>query len=114
MFEFKTLIVTKRGSRQDDVKFSVHSFPVSSQAEVDAILRHPSIAGWKYGYSVGMSREQMSDLSAIIKLTNKGNEMTTAEMKMRYNELMRIAKGDEYMSMTELDELLALTKKLAK
>lgn len=40
--------------------------------------------------------------------------MTTAEMKMRYNELMRIAKGDEYMSMTELDELLALTKKLAK
>jgi len=57
MFEFKTLIVTKRGSRQDGVKFSVHSFPVSSQADVDAILRHPSIAGWKYGYSVGMSRE---------------------------------------------------------
>ena len=57
MFEFKTLIVTKRGSREDGVKFSVHTFPVSSQEEVDAILRHPSIAGWKYGYSVGMSRE---------------------------------------------------------
>ena len=57
MFEFKRLIVTKRGSYKDGVKFSVHSFPVSSQEEVDAILRHPSIAGWKYGYSVGMSRE---------------------------------------------------------
>lgn len=40
--------------------------------------------------------------------------MTTAEMKIRYNELMRIAKGDEFMSMTEFEELLALTKKLAK
>lgn len=28
----------------------------------------------------------------------------------RYNELMRIAKGDEYMSMAEFDELLALMK----
>lgn len=40
--------------------------------------------------------------------------MTVVEMKMRYNELMRIAKGNEYMSMTEFEELLALTKKLAK
>lgn len=40
--------------------------------------------------------------------------MTTAEMKLRYNELMRIAKGNEYMSMTEFEELLALTKKLKK
>ena len=40
--------------------------------------------------------------------------MTIFEMKSRYNELMRIAKGDEYMSMAELDELLALTKKIAK
>ena len=57
MFEFKTLIVTKRGSRKDGVEFVVSKFPVSSQEQVDAILRHPSIAGWKYGYSVGMSRE---------------------------------------------------------
>lgn len=40
--------------------------------------------------------------------------MTTLEMKARYNELMRIAKGDEYMSMVEFEELLALSKKLAK
>jgi hypothetical protein len=40
--------------------------------------------------------------------------MTTAEMKLRYNELMRIAKGFEFMSMTEFEELLALSKKLGK
>ena len=40
--------------------------------------------------------------------------MTKTEMKIRYNELMRIAKGDEYMSMAEFDELSALIKKLAK
>jgi hypothetical protein len=56
MFEYKMLIVTKRGSRQDGVDFSVHKFEVSSQEQVDAILRHPSIAGWKYGYSIGYSR----------------------------------------------------------
>ena len=28
----------------------------------------------------------------------------------RYNELMRIAKGDEYMSQTEFDELMAIMK----
>ena len=44
----------------------------------------------------------------------KENKMTKNEMKIRYNELMRIAKGDEFMSMTEFEELLALTKKLAK
>ena len=38
----------------------------------------------------------------------------TNEQKGRYNELMRIAKGDEYMSMTEFEELLALSKKLGK
>jgi hypothetical protein len=36
------------------------------------------------------------------------------EQKARYNELMRIAKGDDYMSMAEFDELLALSKKLGK
>jgi hypothetical protein len=40
--------------------------------------------------------------------------MTTLEMKSRYNELMRIAKGDDYMSMVEFEELLALSKKLGK
>lgn len=40
--------------------------------------------------------------------------MTTLEMKMRYKELMWIAKDGDYMSMAELDELLALTKKLGK
>jgi hypothetical protein len=59
MFEFKTLIVTKRGCREDGVKFSVHTFKVSSQEQVNAILAHPSIAGWKYGYSIGYSRESL-------------------------------------------------------
>lgn len=58
MFEFNTVIITKRGSRQDGVSFSVHKFDVSSQEQVDAILRHPSIAGWKYGYSVGYAKMQ--------------------------------------------------------
>jgi hypothetical protein len=39
--------------------------------------------------------------------------MTTAQ-KIRFNELMRIAKGDEYMSMTEFDELLGLYKLVTK
>lgn len=38
----------------------------------------------------------------------------TNEQKGRYNELMRIAKGDEFMSMAEFDELLTLHKKLGK
>lgn len=28
----------------------------------------------------------------------------------RYNELMRIAKGDDFMSQTEFDELMAIMK----
>lgn len=28
----------------------------------------------------------------------------------RYNELMRIAKGDEFMSATEFEELMAIMK----
>lgn len=38
----------------------------------------------------------------------------TNEQKARYNELMRIAKGDDFMSQTEFDELLALFKKIGK
>jgi hypothetical protein len=34
----------------------------------------------------------------------------TAQQKIRYNELMRIAKSDEYMSMAEFDELANLIK----
>lgn len=56
MFEFNTVIITKRGSREDGVSFSVHTFPVSSQAEVDAIRNHPAFAGWKYGISVGLAK----------------------------------------------------------
>lgn len=32
----------------------------------------------------------------------------------RYQELMAIAKSDDYMSMSEFDELLAIVKKGAK
>jgi hypothetical protein len=56
MFEFNTIIVTKRGCREDGVNFSVHKFPASTQAEVDAILSHPSIKGWQYGISVGYAK----------------------------------------------------------
>ena len=34
----------------------------------------------------------------------------TNEQTMRYNELMRIAKGNEYMSIAEFDELYMLMK----
>jgi hypothetical protein len=37
-----------------------------------------------------------------------------ALQKIRYNELMRIAKGNEFMSMTEFEELLGLTKLMMK
>lgn len=40
--------------------------------------------------------------------------MNKLEMQLRYKELMRIAKGNEFMSMTEFEELLALSKKLGK
>lgn len=52
MFEFNTIIITKRGCRADGVKFSVHKFSASTKEEVEAITSHPSIAGWKYGYSL--------------------------------------------------------------
>jgi len=38
----------------------------------------------------------------------------TTQQKLRFNELMRIAKGDEYMSMTEFDELVGLFKLMIK
>ncbi len=63
----------------------------------------------------GVSLPKMSDPPfRLIATREKEKEMTKAEMTIRYNELMRIAKGDEFMSMTEFEELLALTKKLAK
>ena len=38
--------------------------------------------------------------------------MNTQQMKIRYNELMRIAKNGDYFSMAELDELIRLSKEL--
>ncbi len=38
--------------------------------------------------------------------------MNTLQMKTRYNELMRLAKNADYFSMTELDELIRLSKEL--
>jgi len=38
--------------------------------------------------------------------------MNTAQMKIRYNELMRLAKNADYFSMAELDELMRLSKEL--
>jgi hypothetical protein len=54
----------------------------------------------------------MSDLSAKIKSTTKGNPVNTTQMKIRYNELMRLAKNADFFSMTELDELIRLSKDL--
>jgi hypothetical protein len=56
MFEFNTVIITKRGSREAGVSFSVHTFKATTEAEVKAIVSHPSIAGWKYGYSIGYAK----------------------------------------------------------
>lgn len=56
MFEFNTVIITKRGCREDGVNFSVHKFPASTKEEVDAIISHPSIKGWKYGISIGYAK----------------------------------------------------------
>jgi hypothetical protein len=50
----------------------------------------------------------MSVATAKIKLT-KGNQMTI-EQKMRYKELMWIAKEGDYMSQAEFDELSMLIK----
>ena len=38
--------------------------------------------------------------------------MNTAQMKIRYNELLRLAKNADYFSMAELDELMRLSKEL--
>jgi hypothetical protein len=38
--------------------------------------------------------------------------MNIQQMKIRYNELMRIAKNGDYFSMAELDELIRLSKDL--
>ena len=66
MFEFKTLIITKRGFRlpvseggKMIVPFSVHKFHIESEAEANAIIAHPTFAGWEYGISVGYSREKI-------------------------------------------------------
>jgi hypothetical protein len=50
----------------------------------------------------------MSNPCAKIKST-KGNQMANYSVS-RYNELMRIAKSDEYMSQAEFDELCAIMK----
>lgn len=62
MFEFDTVIITKRGSIEEGVDFSVHSFSVSSQEEVDAIVAHPTFAGWKYGISVGYAKQNVRSI----------------------------------------------------
>lgn len=59
MFEYKTLIVTKRGNIRKNEGFTVHKFPITSEQDVKNILAHPSIAGWKNGYSIGYSKEQL-------------------------------------------------------
>jgi hypothetical protein len=53
MFEFNTVIITKRGCREDGVDFSVHKFSASTDEEVKAITSHPAFSGWKYGISIG-------------------------------------------------------------
>jgi hypothetical protein len=56
MFDFNTVIITKRGCREDGVQFSVHKFSASTDSEVQAIISHPSIASWKYGISIGYAK----------------------------------------------------------
>ena len=66
MFEFNTVIITKRGENirewalRNDGKpletFTVHKFPATTQEEVQAIINHPSIKGWKYGISIGYAK----------------------------------------------------------
>lgn len=66
MFEYKTLIITKRGenirdwvARNDGKPLemaTVHKFSITSQEDVESIINHPSIKGWKYGISIGYSR----------------------------------------------------------
>ncbi len=54
--EFNTVIITKRGCREDGVNFSVHKFPASTPEQVQAIISHPSIKVWKYGISIGYAK----------------------------------------------------------
>lgn len=56
MKDFNTVIITKRGCREDGVQFSVHKFSASTEEQVKAIISHPSIAGWKYGISIGYAK----------------------------------------------------------
>ena len=51
----------------------------------------------------------MSALSPKLITSNKGNQMANYSVS-RYNELMRIAKSDEYMSESEYNELAAILK----
>ena len=51
----------------------------------------------------------MSAPTAKLITTNKGKQMTREQL-IRYNELMRIAKGDDYMSEAEFNELAMLIK----
>ena len=66
MFEYKKVIITKRGENilewiqrndgQPRVDFTVHSFEVSSDEEIKEIISRPEFAEWKYGISIGLSR----------------------------------------------------------
>lgn len=58
MKDFNTVVITKRGSKEDGVSFSVHNFPASTEEEVQAIISHPTFAGWKYGISIGYATIQ--------------------------------------------------------
>lgn len=63
---YKTLIITKRGEnilewiqRNDGkprIDFTVHKFAIESNEQANAIINHPTFAGWKYGISIGMSK----------------------------------------------------------
>ncbi len=66
MIDFNTVIITKRGENirewalRNDGKplemFTVHKIPATTHEEVDAIESYPSIAGWKYGISIGYAK----------------------------------------------------------
>jgi hypothetical protein len=56
MKDFNTIIITKRGCREDGVAFTMHKFSASTQEQVQAIISHPSIKGWKYGISIGYAK----------------------------------------------------------
>jgi hypothetical protein len=59
MFEYKTLIITKRGNKQTGENFSVHKFHITSEEQANAIINHPAFAGWHNGISIGYSKEIM-------------------------------------------------------